>query len=133
MDVAALPKDVREYVRSLEKQTRDASQRIRVLEVRNKESSQHIHTLEIRNRESAELIQSLESRFTALEEQYRLLLLHRFARKSEKSQDIEAQGLLFEEPSSPQAQLLSSSGMSRITSSRGRESSRGFLPRFFLR
>ena len=88
MDVAALPKDVRDYVRSLEKQTRDASQRI--------------HTLEIRNRESAELIQSLESRFTALEEQYRLLLLHRFARKSEKSQDIEAQGLLFEEPSSPQ-------------------------------
>ena len=47
------------------------------------------------------MIQNLEQRFTALEEQYKLLLIQKFCRKSEKSETEENQQLLFaEEPSS---------------------------------
>lgn len=73
MNIAALPRDVQNYVQSLEE----------------------------KNRQSVEIIQALEKRFTVLEEQYKLLLIQKFCRKSEKSKAEENQQLLFTDESTP--------------------------------
>ena len=76
MDVVSLPKEVQDYIRSLEekKQSTEAA------------------------------IHDWETRYTQLEEQYKLLLLQKFGRKSEKERQEEYQPLLFgsEESSTPE-------------------------------
>ena len=67
MDVASLPKEVQDYIHSLEEKTQ------------SNEASIH----------------DWETRYTQLEEQYKLLLLQKFGRKSEKESQEEHQPLLF--------------------------------------
>ena len=74
MNIAALPKDVQDYVQSLEENWK-----------------QRCSTID----------SSWQERYSELEEQYKLLLIQKFCRKSEKSETEENQQLLFaEEPSS---------------------------------
>ena len=74
MNIAALPKDVQDYVQSIEENWKQRSSTID---------------------------SSWQERYSELEEQYKLLLIQKFCRKSEKSETEENQQLLFaEEPSS---------------------------------
>ena len=68
MDIATLPQEVQEYIRSVEEKA--------------KEAEQSVH--------------SWENRYAALEEEYKLLLLQKFGRKSEKELLDQTQQLLFD-------------------------------------
>lgn len=75
MNIAALPKNVQDYVQSLEENWK-----------------QRCSTID----------SSWQERYSELEEQYKLLLIQKFCRKSEKSETEENQQLLFAEEAAPQ-------------------------------
>ena len=68
MDIATLPQEVQEYIRSVEEKAKEAEQSVR----------------------------SWKNRYASLEEEYKLLLLQKFGRKSEKELFDTTQQLLFD-------------------------------------
>jgi len=97
-----------------------------------KDVQDYVQTLEEKNRQSVETIHNLEQRFTALEEQYKLLLIQKFCRKSEKSEIDENQQLLFAEEPSTQVETVSDQKETIATYSRkkpGRKPIPDSLPR----
>lgn len=94
MNIAALPKDVQEYVHSLELKTKESEEKIRSLE-------QRCNTISSSWQERYKTIDaSWQERYTLLEEQYKLLVHQQYYRKSEKSETDGNQLLLFTEKAS---------------------------------
>ncbi|ORC27221.1 hypothetical protein B4O97_19020 [Marispirochaeta aestuarii] len=95
MDVAELPAEVQEYIRSVEEKAEQS-------------------------------VRSWETRYASLEEQYKLLLLQKFGRKSEKESDDTAQQVLFD--SEPCASAEQAVEQATTVRSHSRKSPQGRKP-----